>query len=217
MLRFRAAGTFAPLMALALAACVNPKNDYDDYLARTADADTTPPVEDAGTFDGTAGDAGFQNQAFVMACLSELEPTIPYATYFVGTATFDSTGGGNGTLDFSDVAIALSNNGASPPTSITDTVGTPATVNGTVVTGGKASIVFGPTNVPAAASPLGSEIVFTDSTLTVLIQDDALLCGNLAGDVTEPDILTLNPSMNICVFYPGTSVPVLQQSQFHCP
>jgi hypothetical protein len=216
MLRFSAAGSFALLSALALTtACVDPTKDYDAYANRTADADFNGQSADDASFDGSGG-TGFTNLSLVMACVSQLEPTIDKATYFTVTTTFNATdAAGDGTLDFSDTALAL------PPTNISGAVGTPATVLGSVVTAGQVNVVFGPTSVPAQASPLGSEIDFTDTTLEVRIQNGTLLCANLAGDVGEPDPgLVLDPSQNICIFAPpgaDGSVPTFTEDQVHCP
>ncbi|HEY5241875.1 MAG TPA: hypothetical protein VIJ22_10430 [Polyangiaceae bacterium] len=215
MLRFSAAGSFALLSALALTtACVDPAKDYDAYANRTADADFNGQSADDASFDGSGG-AGFTNLSLVMACVSQLLPTIDKATYFTVTTTFNATDmSGDGTLDFSDTALAL------PATNIKTAVGPPATIPGSVVTGGQVNVVFGPTNVPAPASPLGSEIDFSDTTLEIRIQNGTLLCANLAGDVTSPEALALIPSENICIFAPpgpGGTVPTFTAGQVHCP
>ncbi|HEY3820096.1 MAG TPA: hypothetical protein VGL81_23185 [Polyangiaceae bacterium] len=220
MLRFEAAGTFALLAAVSVqAACVTPKDDLDSYETRTADSNFNGSTEDDAGFD--ASGAGFSNLNLVMACTSQLEPEVVDATYFTITATFHATDtSGNGTFDFTDTALVL-NAGPTPPTNSSDTVGVPAVVNGSVVTNGKVAVNFGATNVPAPASPLGSEIDFSMTTLTILIQGGTLLCGNLGGVVTSPDSLTLNPAQNVCVFAPpgtGGTIPTFTQSQFNqCP
>ncbi len=220
MLRFSAAGSFALLSALALTtACVDPAKDYDAYANRTADADFNGQSADDASFDG-AGGTGFTNLSLVMACVSQLEPTIGQATYFTVTTTFHATDmSGDGTLDFSDTALALSP-GFTPPANIRSAVGPPAIVNGSTVTAGQVNVVFGPTDVPAPASPLGGEIDFSDTTLELRIQNGTLLCGNLAGDVTSPLPIALTPSENICIFAPPAAdgtVPTFTAAQVHCP
>jgi hypothetical protein len=222
MMRFGAAGTFALLSAAALLSCVNPKTDYDDYLARTADANTTVPTEDA-SFDGLSGsDAGFMNQDYVMACVSQTlqdDPTKP--TLFIATASFiPSDSNGDGTFNFSDQALVV----GSTDTSSANIAGPPVSVNGSVVTGGKVDIVFGMTSVPAAADPLGvgvGPIVFSDNTLHVDISPGNNLCASLSGHTTAPLATTLDPTQNFCAFFPyqgvtGT-VPPLTAANFHCP
>ena len=222
-MRFGAAGTFALLSAAAsalLVSCVNPKTDYDDYLARTADADITVPTEDA-SFDGLSGDAGFMNQNYVMACVSESlqdDPTKP--TLFIATASFlpsDSTG--DGTMNFSDQALVV---GATDTTNLAGS--DPVAINGSVVTGGKVDVNFGATSVPANADPLGlGPIVFSDNTLHIYILQGPgnNLCATLSGDTTEPLATVLHANANFCAFFPyqgavGT-VPPLTSANFHCP
>jgi len=221
MLRFWAAGSLA-LSALAfssLSACVNPKTDYDDYLARTADAETTIPTGDA-SFDGLSGDAGFQNQSYVMACVSQsFNDSVTEPTLFVATASFmptDSTG--DGTFNFTDQALVV---GATDTTDLAPG-GSPTPINGSAVTGGKVDVVFGPTSVPAAADPImEGPIVFSDDTLHFYIGPGVNLCAGLSGHTTEPLVTTLTADQNICVFFPfeGATgqVPALTQAEFHCP
>ena len=219
-MRFGAAGTFALLSAASLFSCVNPKTDYDDYVARTADADTTVPTEDA-SFDGLSGsDAGFMNQNYVMACVSQSimdDPTKP--TLFIATASFiPSDSNGDGTFNFSDQALVV----GSTDTSSANIAAPPVAVNGSMVTGGKVDVVFGMTSVPAASDPLMlGPILFSDNTLHVYIGPGVNLCANLSGHTTEPLATTLDPNQNFCAFFPyqgatGT-VPPLTAANFHCP
>ncbi len=219
-MRFGAAGTFALLSAAAAFACVTPGNDYSAYEDRTANSDFTVQGGDA-SFDGSG--AGFTNQNLVMVCTSQVAPaSLSDATYFTVTASFHATdNSGNGTLDYSDTALALGPNNA-PPTNVSSAVGAPAVVNGSVVTNGKVAVNFGPTDVPEPASPLGAEIDFSQTTLTILVQGGTLLCGNLGGSVTEPlPIPMLDPTQNVCVFAPPNadgSLPSFMTSQFlQCP
>jgi hypothetical protein len=159
--------------AAALAACVDPKSDYDDFLARTSEANA-PTGDDGPASDGASPDAGF-TQDYVMACVSQIADDDPkQATYFVVTVTFVAAPGGGGTLDFTDQALALTVVGStvSPSTSISSAVGPVVTVKGSPVSpDGHCDVVFGPTLVPGAADAVivGSEIDFTDSTLHFLV------------------------------------------------
>jgi hypothetical protein len=221
MMRFGAAGTFALLSAVSLVSCVNPKTDYDDYLARTADADTTIPTDDA-SFDGLSGsDAGFMNQYYVMACVSQTlndDPTKP--TLFIATASFvPSDSNGDGTFNFSDQALVV---GATDTSSANLAGAPPVAINGSMVTGGKVDVDFGMTSVPAAADPLmAGDIVFSDNTLHVYIGPGVNLCAKLSGTTTLPLPTVLDPNQNFCAFFPyqgatGT-VPPLTAANFHCP
>jgi hypothetical protein len=226
MLRYEVGCLFALSTAAAVTACVDPKKGYDDYLARTADADTVfVPTDDAPfTFDASSGaDAGFTNQSYVMACVSQIDQdSVAQTNYLSATATFTpSDDQGNGTFDFTDTSLTLGPNGT-PPTSTTATAAAPYHVPNSTVTGGKVDVVFGPNTIPAAAEPLGTDVVFTDTTLHVLIGPGDALCATISGDVTAPLTISLTASENICVFTPlanGATGPIaaLTQSQVHCP
>jgi hypothetical protein len=220
MIRFGAAGTLALLSALATSACVDPQKDYEDYLARTADADTTPFTGEDSSFDGSSADGGFSNQSYVMACVSQAtQDSVSDTTYFVATATFHATDSmGDGTFDFTDNALNAN------ATDTTQTAGgAPATISGSIVTGGKVDVVFGMTTVPAPGDPLMlGPIVFTDTTLHFDIGPGTALCATLSGDVASPLPQTLVANMNICVFTPfsgsvGTVTPLTQDQVKLCP
>jgi hypothetical protein len=224
MLRFWTAGSFGFLLSAASAvACVTPGNDYTAYENRTADADfTSMGSDDAGSDADTSAGAGFTNLTLVMACTSQVDVSqVADATYFVVSTTFHEDGAtGNGTLDYQDTALLLGTNNA-PPTNISQVAGAPAVTSGTV-TDGKVALNFGMTSIPSGASPLGAEIDFSSTVLSVIIQGGTLLCGTLGGTVTEPmSIPMLTPSQNICVFQKpgaGGSVPTYVDSQFlSCP
>jgi len=202
-------------------ACVDPKTDYDNYLARTADADTIPVNTSDASFDGVSGDAaGFQGQNYVMVCVSQTlmdNPAQP--TLFVATASFMPTDTmGDGTFDFTDTALVV---GATDTTDLAG--GAPTPVNGSIVTGGKVDVVFGMTTIPGPADPLvgAGPIVFTEDTLHVLIGPGSNLCATITGHTTEPIATDLTID-NYCIFFPfegskGTVPASLTLDQFHCP
>jgi hypothetical protein len=216
--------TLAPFVALTLVACVDPLKDYNDYLARTADADTTIPTDDAAAYDAPSADGGFQNQMYVMACVSQAtQDNATDAVYFVGTGTFIETDSmGDGTFNWVDTALPYTNNGTTPPSTTMPTVGETVPVNGSVVTGGKVDVAYGATTTPAAADPIGGDIVFVNSTLHFLIGPGTNLCATLSGDLMDPlQIPMLDPKQNICIFtaFTGSSTTFapFTQDQFHCP
>jgi hypothetical protein len=222
MLRFGAAGFSALLLSLALvpsAACVNPKTDYDDFLARTADADLNGITPDEAGFDGYSGDAGFMNQSYVMACVSQsFGDSVSDVILFYAEASFIPTdANGDGTFDFSDTALVVGATNTSQSAG-----GGPMPINGSMVTGGQVNVVYGPTTIPGSADPIGDgPIVFSSDTLHFYIGPGVNLCGLLSGATTEPLVTMLNPADNICIFFPfegstGT-IPALTQAEFHCP
>jgi len=219
MLRFRGAGTFAPLLALALAACVDPKKDYDAFLARTADAETVPTISDDASIDVVGGDAaGYGNQQYVMGCVSSVtQDSVSSITLFVATASFvTSDSDGDGMFTFQDQPL---NDTATDTTMI---AGPPNPQTTTTVKGGKVDVVVGANTVPTADDPLGTgPIVFTDLTLHFVLGPGTNLCAGLSGDTTLPLATTLLANQNFCAFvaFEGTAgtVPTFTQNQFQCP
>jgi hypothetical protein len=210
------------MVAFTVLACVNPKTDYDDFVARTADSVPTVPADDAA-IDNASPESGFTGQ-YVMACVSQVSDGDPKdATYFQVTATFKPAASGvGGTFDFSDQALPLGpGSPPAPPTSTAGAIGAVFTVLGSTVTAdGRCDVVFGPTVVPGAADAVvvGSDIDFTDSTLHFVIGPGSHLCADLSGTVTSPLNVTLVPALNICALTPTTGpVEPLTQADVHCP
>jgi hypothetical protein len=206
-----------PLAVAGLLAsgCVDPKRDYDDWLARTADARSVVVTFEAGVSDAGAPETAFE-KTYLMACLSALSAgNAGEALLFKADAKFTpASGTGGGTFDFTQtplVAHAHDITQAAPN-------GMAVTVNGSpVAADGTASVHIGPTTIPMEADPIGADIVFTDSTLLFHVSEDAL-CAGLSGHVSEPVVSDLDPAQNFCIFRPSTSpFPAFQASDFHCP
>jgi hypothetical protein len=193
-------------------ACLDPKQDFNDWLALSADA-RAPEVVESGTLDAVP-DGGFTG-AYVMACVNDLVPGVANATVFVAQLTFTEAGGaGNGTFDFSNTPLIAH------ATDTSMTAGMATTVKGSKVTAGKCDVTFGMTTIPAAANPSGSgTIVFSDSVLHFQIASSTQVCANLNGHLTMPIMATLDQPDNYCAFKPaqGTSVPMFTMADFHCP
>jgi hypothetical protein len=212
----------ASMVGFPVFACVNPKTDYDDFVARTADSVPPVPTEDAA-IDNASPESGFTGQ-YVMACVSQVSDSDPKdATYFQVMATFKPAASGvGGSFDFSDQALPLGpGSPPAPPTSTAGGIGPIVTVLGSAVTAdGRCDVVFGPTVVPGAADAVvvGSDIDFTDSTLHFVIGPASHLCAELSGTVTSPLNVTLVAALNICALTPTTGpVEPLTQADVHCP
>jgi hypothetical protein len=202
---------------LLVPACVDPKNDYDDYLSRTAAERAAAGGDDGGTADAAAPDAGFSGQ-YVMACVSA--PTgdsLADALFFVATVQYTpSPAGGGGTLTYSNAPLQVGATNISQTVAPVNTVG-PVPVG----TDGTATVDFGAVTIPASADPLGSDVVFTDSRLDFLISTadgSVQFCAGEAGSITAPFDTTFDKKTNPCVFKPASSssFPTFVQSDFHC-
>jgi hypothetical protein len=206
----------ASLAALCIplwaAGCVDPTNDLNDWLSRTADARSPQAVVEAGPTDSGPGDASFSN-TYLMACLSSLnlDPSQPFL--FSTQARYTPAASG-GTFDFTETTLIVGAQSVSEVASGAPTV----TVNGSAVAAdGKCDVHIGKTLIPGSADPLGPEVDFSDSDLHFQVSPDDL-CANLSGTVVAPIATTLDPSMNICILRSATPpIPSFQSSDFHCP
>jgi hypothetical protein len=187
-------------VALIMPGCVDPQSDYNDWLARTADARAGGSIIDVST-DGALPDGGFSG-TYAMACSTSVGPGAQDATRFVATATYTPKGSGGGTLVFQNQPLVV---GAA---TLSQTTGNPSH-NGPIDIGadGKGSIDFGPSQIPGDANPVtGGEIDFaSDATLHFTVGSDNFCCG-LTGTITAPLTVNMDPNKgDFCIFFPVAS------------
>jgi hypothetical protein len=208
--------------ALTSASCVNPQQDFTDYVSRAADAQglVQPGSGDAGVDTGPlyAPDASIPTTTYFMSCLSQLAAVPAQASIFAVTLGYTPASGGGGTLNMSLQAVVT---GAS---NLGDTSGATVSAKPTAVAAnGTAHVDFGAVTVPGNANAVtpGAQIVFTDVTMDFHIESAKEVCTLLGGTLTAPVGLTLTPSRNPCILIPVASatapVPTVQPSQYHCP
>jgi hypothetical protein len=206
------------LAAASAGGCVTPKSDYDDWLARTADARAGQAVVDGGVFEGSLPEGGFDNTYF-MACVSQIASSdITKATLFAAHVVYTPSAGGGGQFTFSNQPL---NSYQHTPTSLSDTAGPAATpVTVPVDADGKATIDFGPSTVPGADNAItGQDVLFAaNATLNFIIGPGTSVCAGLTGNITQPFPVTLDLHKDVCVFRPSTGdIPTLAQTDVHCP
>jgi hypothetical protein len=203
-----------PITAV-VAGCLDPTNDFNDWLSRSADARAGTSVVSDASFDAMLSSSF--DQTYVMACVPQLAPDDPTkALLFNAHLVFTLSGGpGNGTLDVTQTALVAH------ATDTTMTTGMPVSVMGTPVMGGMAAVNSGAITIPGNADTITSNpIVFTSSTLYFSIASPTQLCAGLAGMVTMPIPLMLDKTKNICRFKVpmGTAVPMFTADEFlSCP
>jgi hypothetical protein len=199
----------------AVVSCLDPSQDFSDWLTRSADARAGTSMVSDASFEAEL-DGGF-DQTYVMACLPSLAggDTTKVLLFDAHVVFHQSGGTGNGTLDITQTALVAGS------TDTTKTIGMPVTVTGTAVMGGMAAVMFGMTTIPGEADTIlpGTPIVFSSSTLNFDIGSPTQICAGLSGMVTMPAPMTLDKSQNICVLKVpmGTTVPTYGKTDFHCP
>jgi hypothetical protein len=210
---------WAPAACLLSTACVDPKQDFDDWLTRTADARSAASTVEAGVSDTGVPDAGFEG-TYLMSCLSSLSVGNPAdALLFKTTVAFHPSGDrsadtGAGGFDFTQIPLIVH----AQDLSQTAPGGMLVTVDGTPVSAqGTCDVHIGASTIPSQADPIGADIVFSDSSLHFQVSPDDL-CATLSGHVTAPLMADLNPAQSFCIFRPGTSpLPTFQAADLHCP
>jgi hypothetical protein len=209
-------------LAPAAAACVTPKDDYEDFLARTADAraalSVVKPV-DAGAFEAALPDGGFEG-AYFMSCLASValgDPT-KALNFSTNLEVLPGADGGS-TLSLAATALVF---GA---TDLSQTVGGANMASGTLDGTGVGHVVFPMTlAIPGAANPIspGMDITIAPGTdLKFYVSTSSLLCAGLAANITAPERLTLAQNATPCVLrsfpQPSGPLPTLTADDYHCP
>jgi hypothetical protein len=199
----------------------NSASDSSDVGASTkdavasADSGTGGGVEDGAATDGPCVvNRGFAGSYDMICVLQITNDSVADAVQLAGPGELAyCTGSPTGTLTITMTPLEA---GAS---SASQTVGPASTHSGIVETDAACSIDFGPTTLPAAASPLGAPLDFSSLTLAIKFGPGADFCANLSGALTSPVTETLAPEQNICMFVGqgGGPWPMLTQSQVHCP
>jgi hypothetical protein len=207
----------AACVALLVSGCIEPKQDFDDWLAKTADArgGTNSEAVDAEAFDGAAPDGGFSG-AYFMACLPNIaRGDATQSLRFQVAATFTASSGGNGMLDFHSTPVPVS------ATDLSQTVGSQNGEDGAVVSNLLADVVYGQLFIPAVANKLGNDVTFSDLTLHVHLLSSSQFCGVLSGHVIKPVPIDLTGPGSFCIMQmfaqPSGPLPMLTAQEFHCP
>jgi len=210
--------------ALSAIACVNPRDDYDDFVNRTNGVRGVSPsvASDAAPQEAAAIDGGFTNAPFFVACLPHLVGgKLAKAFRFVGTLSYSPTASGSkaGKLDVSLTPLTVGS------TDLSATVGTPITASNVAVgPDGHFIVDFGMQTLKGAANPISTnDVVFQSISIVnaILLRSD-YACGDLNGHVTSPQDILLDEPDNYCIFealpsLTGTT-PTLMDSQFQsCP
>jgi hypothetical protein len=210
-------------MAVLSAACVNPENDYNAFVARSKGVggmEDAAPTVDAPPADAPTQaelDAAFMDNKWVMACVSQLAPTVANAVLSVVNLDFTPSAGGGGTLQFTGSALAYTSTNVNSP--LAGSMVGPFMA--TIASNGTGTVMVGDQTIPAAANGVTmSQLVLTGVELAFHIESPTTMCASLSGMLTSPLTVTLNASTNPCILEAtdatGAWTP-LTMAQAHCP
>ena len=203
---------------LLVGACVNPRQQYDDYLDRTADARGGIAVVSDASFEGSAPGGGF-TATYSLVCYPHLFSNVAQSLELAAMITFVPDGSGGGTIS-----------GALTPlrgmaTLLSDAVGPPfATWTAPVDAQAQFDIDLGNNlTLPAASNPVQpAPIVFATAHLQGILVGQDKFCAGFAGHVTSPIDFPLDATLDFCLFKrasgtPNELVPKYTRDDFHCP
>ncbi len=209
-------------LVLGAASCVNPQQDFNDYLARAADAQGPPSstgVVEASAVDAALlhpPDAAVNDTRYVMACETTFGQSAAEAFLFVATMTFTPSAGGGGTATLQAQSLPVGAKTVDGPVGDVFHFS-----SGKVAADGTARLLLpGTTTIPAAANPVGGQdVVASNLGVDLRLFADGTACAGLEGQITAPVSTLLTPSNNPCVFRaaPGGAVPAFTNADFHCP
>ena len=199
--------------SLALAACVDPHGDYDDFVARPV----SEPMHDAAAPEVTltACETLLQKNPsgdYYVTCLPTIIPT-PFGLALHQEITIGD--GGQGQIKSSFQMLDIHG------TNIKDLVGEP--VDNLPSTSINANCTYdldiGNLTIPEKATTLGGEAKAEHVKLHALLQTEDLACAELDGQVVSPIPLSLDAPGDFCLFRrisgDGT-LPKIPTSEFAC-
>ncbi len=213
------------LPGLVCASCLNPQDDYNDYVNRAADAQVPPPpisTGEASTVDVaslSAPDGGFTDNNFVMICVMfQLGADISKALLWQTQLVY-SGGSNGGTLTFTADPLAAGSTSVENPL-----MGGPNITNykATVTEHGYAPIGPLPTlNFPASFNGItGEPVQLQKAQILIQMESPTQICANIGGYIPEPAPVSLDTTQNACIFLPtdkNGQWGTVQTADVHCP
>jgi hypothetical protein len=205
-------------VALAVPACINPGDDYSNFVARAPAPDAQAVASDA--FAGEPCKqvlAGPRTGTFYGACLTTAASgDVTQATYVKLDITVDvNPDGATGTLTAAFTSLLFKANNVSMTVGSTQHPPTvPIASDCTYV------INAGTTNIPGTANSLGVDLTLTNTRYRgkLLTPDES--CSDLDAIVTVPAMVDLTMGGNYCIFKrapPDGSFAPFTHGDFACP
>jgi hypothetical protein len=215
----------AALVPLAIACLPHPKEDFDDFVARTANLtpDAAKPVVDAN-IDSKPPEEAVES-LYVGICVTKLANGDPEQALRFYTKTKYVPGTPDGTLSISVTPLRGWENGQyiQPSTvSMAETRGDATNgPPGPVASDGRFTQNLGTIRLPEAANSIsGRAAVIDNATLDGRFGDADRFCSTLGGQLVQPYQYTFDPAQNTCLFQKvkdGDPLPKIPAAEFVCP
>jgi hypothetical protein len=202
---------------LVAASCTNPQDDFNAYVTRAKASSSSGSDSSVGPVDANLPEGGFDNKNWVLACESQLGPSVADALLFSANVQFTPSAAGGGTLTLTTQSLKSGATNINSPIAGTSLGPTKTTI----AANGTGTVNIGAFTLVAAANAVTmTDAVLANVTFAVQITSATQICASLAGNVTSPIPVTLDPASNPCILRAtdstGTWVPFMQ-SDFHCP
>jgi hypothetical protein len=212
------------LPGLVCASCLNPQDDYNDYVNRAADAQVPPSAistGEASTIDVAslrAPDGGFSGDYVMICVMFQLGADISKALLWKTQLVY-SGGSNGGMLTFSADPLAAGSTSVDNPLMGPEDI---TNWQATVSEHGYATIGTLPTlNFPASFNGItGEPVQLEKAQILIQMESSTQICANIGGFIPEPAPVTLDPAQNACIYLPTNGSgqwASVQTSDVHCP
>jgi len=204
----------------------DPKGDYDDFVAKT---EGERVVKDSGAAPDVKPPTDPIKALYIGTCITVLSNKSPLKVLrFYTDASYvpaDNGTGGKLSLNLQPLrgwTSVPAPGSATPPKSVSksEAIGTPIVITDTAVAAtGVFSAPMGITNVEGDANAISGRPITLDPTLTGTFGVGDKFCAGLAGRVTSPVEVDLEPTVNVCLFkkaVEGDPIPVYKLEDFDC-
>ena len=200
------------LFGMLATACVAARDQYDEYLDRSASVrGKDPTAVEAGVFEGAAPDAGF-NGTYAIACLPNLlAGRVDRALHFIAKVTFDG----------SKLNVELRGMDKTA-TNVSGGIGNSYSASSPVGADAKFKWDFGKPEFPREFNTIRDEdVAFSSATMDGILISEKKFCAELGGQIVKPSVVELNDTVDVCLIEQVASetaaFPQYVRDDFHCP
>ncbi len=193
-------------------ACVAAREQYDDYLGRTADVrGKDPTAVEAGVFDGAPPATPFSG-TYAIACLPNLlGGRVDRALHFIAKVDFDG----------SKISVVLRGMDKTA-TNLSGGIGDTYSASSPVSANAKFLWDFGKPKFPREFNTIRDEDVeFSGATMSGILIGEKKFCAELGGQIVKPSVVELGETTDVCLIeqVSGETAPFpeYERTDFACP
>ncbi len=200
------------LLGTLVTACVAARDQYDEYLDRSAGVrGKDPTAVEAGVFDGAPPTTAFSG-TYAIACLPNLlAGRVDRALHFIAKVKFDGT----------KLSVELRGMDKTA-TNLSGGIGETYSATSTVSPSAKFLWDFGKPKFPREFNTIRDEDVeFSSATMDGILIGEKKFCAELGGQIIKPSVVELGETTDVClieqVASETASFPQYERDDFACP